>query len=365
MINVEELLQPVSPEAPCGEDLEYTAVEELTRAAQITPEQQIGDTVVPAEEPDWDAVRRQALEVCQATKDLRVAVILMHAATRTQGWPGFSGALRFVDGLLERYWAEVHPQLDPDEPDDFTMRVNVIASLADADSTLVYLREAPLVQSVMGRFSLRDILIAGGELGHGAQGDEAPPDRQLIDAAIRAADAADLEQANAAVVESIETLRALERRLMSLVGAAAAPDLSPLSSLLDRARKAMAEGLALRPDVGGDTPTDVSDADTTQDSGATAHPQAGAARGPISGPNDVRRALEEICDYYRKHEPSSPIPLLLERALRLISKNFEQIIKNLAPDGLAAIMQLRGPDDTPDQGAGSDSSSGNSKSSGW
>ncbi|MCG6942505.1 MAG: type VI secretion system protein TssA [Thiohalocapsa sp.] len=371
-MNLEELLTPVAPDTPCGEDLEYGAVDELTRAAQTVPEQQIGDTVVPAQEPEWDAVRRQALDACKQTKDLRVVVILLNAATRTQGWPGFTASLTFLDGLLERFWADVHPQLDPDEPDDFTMRVNVIASLADAASTLTYLREAPLVQSVMGRFSLRDILVAEGEASHPADSEESPPDRQLIDAAIRAADAEALEQTNTAVTDAVATLGALESRLMSLVGAASAPDLSPLSALLARARKALAEGLALRPDIAGESAPESTGDTAAQATETAAHPQRGApiARpiaGPIAGPDDVRRALEEICSYYRKHEPSSPIPILLERALRLISQDFESLIKDLAPDGLTAIQRLRGPtaDDGDNSTGGGSAGTGGSKSSGW
>ena len=358
-MNVEELLKPVTPNAPCGEDLEYGAVDELTRAAQIVPEQQIGDTVVPAQEPEWDDVYQQALEICKETKDLRVAALLLNAATRTKGWPEFADALKFLDGLLERYWAEVHPQLDPDEPDDFTMRVNVIAALADGETTLTYLREAPLIQSVMGRFSLRDILVAAGEASHRAHSEEPAPDRALIDAAIRAASAEDLEQVNTAITESVQTLSALEARLMSLVGPGSAPDLSALSSLLSRALKVMTEGLALRPDAIGGPVADI-EADATAQRGEIAvRPQAGGAGGPISGPNDVRRALEEICAYYRKHEPSSPIPILLERASRLISQDFESLIKNIVPDGLKAIEQLRGPKEE-DESSGSGSSS-----SGW
>jgi len=342
-MNVEELLNPVSAAAPCGKDLEYGAVDVLTRAAQIVPEQQIGDTVVPAKEPEWEDVYRKALEICKETKDLRIAVILVNAATRTKGWPEFADSLKFLDGLLERYWAAVHPQLDPDEPDDFTMRVNVIAALADDATTIHYLREAPLIQSVMGRFSLRDVLIAEGETSHPAHSEEPTPDRALIDAAIRAANADDLEQVNTAINESAQTLSALEARLMSLVGAGSAPNLSPLSSLIVRARKIMTEGLALRPDAISEPVTDIEAEGAIQRADATVRPQVGGPGEPISGPDDVRRILEDVCAYYRKHEPSSPIPILLNRALRLISKDFEDLMKNLAPDGLKAIEQLRGP----------------------
>jgi type VI secretion system protein ImpA len=48
----------------------------------------------------------------------------------------------------------------------------------------------------------------------------------------------------------------------------------------------------------------------------------------------VFKALDKICDYYEKHEPSSPIPLLLRRAQKLSSMTFLEIIRELAPGGL-------------------------------
>ena len=71
--NIEVLLAPVSADNPCGADLEYgdPAFAALDRATRGKPEQQIGSTVIPAEEPDWKAVGRQAVELLGRTKDLR------------------------------------------------------------------------------------------------------------------------------------------------------------------------------------------------------------------------------------------------------------------------------------------------------
>jgi type VI secretion system protein ImpA len=172
----------------------------------------------------------------------------------------------------------------------------------------------------------------------------------MIEAAIRAADLNGFKQIADAVDQSIKVLAGLESRLMSLVGAAAAPDLSGLTDLMKRAQKEIAQGMALRPDADfGDADAEMDIADegegSSQHEGHPAARSGGRPGGPISTRDDVKRALDEICDYYRKHEPSSPIPILLERAARLISKDFREVIQDLAPDGLAAIDILRGPQD--------------------
>lgn len=52
--------------------------------------------------------------------------------------------------------------------------------------------------------------------------------------------------------------------------------------------------------------------------------------------------LDLICDYYARCEPSSPVPLLLKRAKRLVFMDFIEIIKDLAPDGLSQVELIRG-----------------------
>jgi len=73
--------------------------------------------------------------------------------------------------------------------------------------------------------------------------------------------------------------------------------------------------------------------------------QAGASApmtGAITSRADVVRALDKICDYFAQNEPSSPIPLLLQRAKRLVSKSFVEIVQDLAPDGIAQVDTIRG-----------------------
>ena len=76
MLDIEELLTPISDDEPCGPDLEYDpAFGEMERAAQGKDDQQFGDTVVAAEPPDWKEVRKQVDNLLPRTKDMRVAEI--------------------------------------------------------------------------------------------------------------------------------------------------------------------------------------------------------------------------------------------------------------------------------------------------
>jgi type VI secretion system protein ImpA len=55
--------------------------------------------------------------------------------------------------------------------------------------------------------------------------------------------------------------------------------------------------------------------------------------------------LEKISRYYERAEPSSPVPILMERARRLVHANFMELIEDLAPEGLTQVQAIRGKRD--------------------
>jgi type VI secretion system protein ImpA len=67
--------------------------------------------------------------------------------------------------------------------------------------------------------------------------------------------------------------------------------------------------------------------------------------GDISSREDVVRAIDKICEYSARHEPSSPLPLLLRRAKRLANKSFLDIVRDLSPDALQQVMAWGGDDE--------------------
>jgi len=57
----------------------------------------------------------------------------------------------------------------------------------------------------------------------------------------------------------------------------------------------------------------------------------------------VIRALERACEWIERNEPTNPAPLLIRRSQRLMTKNFIDIIRDLAPESLTQIEKLAGP----------------------
>jgi type VI secretion system protein ImpA len=325
-LDLDQLLSSVSEEEPAGSDLEYDPLfGEMERAAEGKEEQQFGDIIIPAEDPDWRELKKKSLEVASKSRDLRAAVYLTQALIRTDGFDGLADGLALIKGYLDNYWESLHPQLDPDDANDPTLRVNTLINICAPFDSLAGINKIPVVSStVMGKFSYRDIQLANGNL---QKTDSAHQDLSLdqIDAAFREASDEDNQHTLDQITTSAETVVAIESRLNELVGVDQAPDLSSLADLL----KEIADEVSQR--CGLSTSAEASESAAAGSSQA-AQPQT-AAPGEINNRDDVIKTLERIAQYYEKNEPSSPIPLLLNRAKRLVKMDFYEIVQDLAPEG--------------------------------
>src|SRR5437762_2056422 len=127
-LDVESLLAPLEGDTPCGPDIEYDpAFLALEEVGAGRPERQYGDSIIPAEPPDWPAVYRQALELAGRTRDLRIAVWLVRSGARVNAMRGGLQGLQLVTGLIERYWDYVHPMLDASDNNDPTARLSALS----------------------------------------------------------------------------------------------------------------------------------------------------------------------------------------------------------------------------------------------
>lgn len=339
-IALETVLAPIAGTDPCGGDLEYDAAfAELERSAQGKPEQQIGSTIVPAEDPDWKSVQRQAVDLLARSKDLRVALQLTKALLRTGGWAGFAQGLGVLRDFVDNQWTGVYPRLDPDDNNDPTMRVNILSSLADT-ATITGVRNTPLVASrTLGRFTLRDLEVASGD-AEPAAGAE-PPTMASLDAAALDSDLADLQATAGAARAAAEALGALEAAVAAHVGAAAGVNYGKLLPLVRKAATFLGSKVALRVPSADGADTGGNGVGTTNGGGAPMTARGGLP-GEIGSREDVIRALDKIIGYYERYEPSSPIPLFMQRCKKLVMMSFIDIVRELVPDAIPQVEVLKG-----------------------
>lgn len=337
--DTQSLLQPVAVDRPAGDDLEYDPqFLALNEAATGTPERRMGDTVVPAEEPDWRRVLNLGTDLLRRSKDLRAAVRVARALLGLQGLPGLHAGLDLVSGLLAGFWDGLYPNLDADDDNDPTARINALLELTDRDTLLAQLRTTPLIRSrAFGAVSWREIEIAEGR----AQPVPGVPalDAAAVSGAFQDCAPEDLAAAVAAAAGALSALDAINATLAEHLRSTQLPSMDSLVESLRHVHTYLQRQLGVRqPGAEASGP----DAPTAAGGSAEAAPGRPAAAGVIGSREDVVRTLGVICDWYARHEPSSPVPLLLKRAQRLVTADFIDIVRDLAPDALSQIEKLMG-----------------------
>ncbi len=341
-------LPDLSEAAPCGPNVEFDSdYGELERAAQGKPEQQYGDTIIAAEDPVWKDVATQASALCERTYDLRVMVHLATAQLQLQGLVPFADIIGQIRYLLAERWAFVHPQLDPEDDNDPTLRANALLPLIHPSRVLRLLREMRLAASQRdGAVSWRTINIFTGAIEPEQESERKT--EQAIRAAFSETGRAALLERKAMLDDCVREIAGIGRAFDDNAGYGNAPDLGNLSKLLfDMSRfigqYLPAEDAGTAPDEAETAMGDGGGGDAVMTEAAPRARGTAVTAASLTSVNtraDAVRLLDLVCRYYETYEPSSPMPLLISRARNLADKSFLEILQDLAPDGLMQAQNI-------------------------
>jgi type VI secretion system protein ImpA len=328
---VESWLAPLDdPSAPCGPDLEYdNEFLAVMQAAAGKPESQFG----PAELPEWRRVVEMSEALLDRTRDLRIAVLWLRANLHLSGYGMLPTGLRLINGLLEVQWERVHPLPDPDDGDPYA-RVNTLTLLREPEGLLGDLRETHLIRDrSIGELSVGNVSAAMGLTPARPGEADLGKDRVML---MLSAAVAKMPELTVQCQDSVAQARRLIALANDKLGSDAAPDLRPLYNLVNA--------------VAGLLPTEGA---AVQEEG-TLHAGAGVVAGPASAQrglsggvnsrDEAMRAIDMVCEYLERTEPTNPAPLFLRRARQLVGHNFLQLLKELAPDALHGVATMVGVD---------------------
>jgi type VI secretion system protein ImpA len=334
-MDLDILLAPLSPDFPAGPDLEYDPDFMAFEQASVgKPERQTGQVIVPAEEPDWPDVQRRAELLLSRSKDLRVAVVFVRAATHREGMEGLASGLKLLQALLAGYWETIHPALDPEDGDDPGMRLNVLAALSNPDGVLRDVRGIAFASTGShARLSVRDVLVSAGKLrGDGSAG---VPSQAEIEEILRLPE-------NAASIRALrEALSAVDEMHLFLgekVGYDRVPDLQPLKDIF----KTVAQLGPAASHVSQPGEISMDTEGMAETSPGKNKELAMMVPGEIHSREDAVRMLEKVCEFIERTEPANPAPLFIRRGQRLMTKNFVEILQELAPESLNQLKQITG-----------------------
>jgi len=317
---LQKLIRPLSDDNPCGENLEDTQL-----LASFDGYRLFGATTPLGTEIDWREMRDKSLEALDKSHDLRLLAHYAAASARLEGWMGFLGSIGVAASWSRANWDAMFPRID----EDAILRKNALSCLSDRMAILDGLRRASIVEhKQLGKVTLRDVELAAGEVQPTAA-DTSPVSDSQITAVMTATELPPLQELATGLATAIADLGAIETRMRDVGGSDSTPDFDPLKLMLSRVRKLVDAQLAAR-GVGAAT------------AGGDAAEAAGGAVGAIKSRADAMRAMEAIATFFKQTEPSSPVPLFLERARRLVGKNFLEVLSDVAPDGVTTARAAGG-----------------------
>lgn len=387
MFDLERLLEPVAGDAPVGPDLrDETDFRDLEEAPAAFATQKAAEL-------------RQVVAQCDAmlqrTKDHLPAIVALQAAMRMGDLALANATLAVIRGLAETYWEDFHP--GPAE-DMVIARVNELTSLARPAAIVLPLERMNLVSlpapstqgftaAMLGMASVpvpewsaedQETLSAqldAGQISATAAKAEQPMRegaralRAIMGTLSRAARDADreagIEPADLPVTPDVAlalagTLRDEAQRSRDALAALSdgfydlnalydtragesaslGPVLSALRSSIDSSDRFLSAFAPEAEPAFEDGAVDVSE-EAGGEPGGGGGPRAGRFVPSVpQSRDDVLRAIDSISTYYREREPTSPVPLMLDRLRNWVTMDFLELLNEIAPGSIHEAQGL-------------------------
>ncbi len=319
---LETLIDPVSADAPCGVDLEDTQL-----LAGFDAYRLFGNSIPLPADTDWREIRDKSLAALADSHDLRLLAHLAAALVRIEGLITFSKVITVADRWLGGNWDQVFPRID----EDAVLRKNALNSFADRMAIVDAVRRMPVVtHRQLGSFCLRDLELAHGQLTP-TESDAKAPNLAQIEATLTGTPPAELAALSAALQSAMGSLRNMVATMQTRGGFESAPDFDPLLRPLSRIDKLLTDHI---PGAAANEPAaSLNEEVPAMSTGSVTD---------IKSRQDAIRALDAVATFFRAHEPSSPVPLFIERAKRLVSKTFLEVLEDIAPDGVSQAKLVGG-----------------------
>ncbi len=323
-----KLQQPVSDAEPSGKNQEYdTLYLSLEKLANGIPTSQMGDSVIEGKEPDWRQLQRNCLELWNRTRDLRVAAYLAVAGLALHGLKGFADGLELIRYLFAEQWEFFWPRLDPDDDNDPLERLNIVSMISpppgaydDPLHFLALFRNQRLVPGNVS-YTLRDLMIAEGEL----DSDEKHLDLNLLNAEMSAIPVGTMI-GQKKLVEQIQVLLTEISCLFESHTEAYSLSFVLLGDELRRLKRFYSQYClvedSVKEPVGEEHIVEVQ------------QPSIGTGITDLASLKARSRAealllLRKGCEYFQAAEPTSPVPFLINRALRMAEMNFMDLLAEI------------------------------------
>lgn len=340
MSNLSIILAPVSQESPCGDNLyedmgyevQFAALVNagLGIAAESFVEGQSATSSTPTGKTAWLELEEQLVDLFRQTKHLDMLYLLSLTEGHLQGLSGLIEGIDYTNNLLARHWDDIHPvesEADYEFRQDCLKKLDTPAFADSLDGTVV------ADGKQLGKFTLGDWILAQRENPEALRTIEQARVETLKDQPSFYDDIA------SRLNELQESLGRMELTVKDnfvsfrLPFKAVKAKLAEIAQVISGFSGVAVEGMeAAAPAAGGSGGSG---------SGVSVPDQ-------INSREDVVKTLAKIILYYTKNEPTSPVPAMLERAQRVATMNFKEIVQEFNLTGTPAIQDVLGwkPEET-------------------
>jgi len=343
--NFSDFIDPISLTQPTGSDIEYDArFIDIQTIVEGKPEQQYGEVIIEAQQPDWNAVERLCCQILSESKDIRVFCFYTQALTATYGLVGFKKGCEIIHANIVNYWEDLYPKLlDEDgEYDDF-YRSGSIGLLLAATGIIKQVNEANLIYSASKKayFPVKSVV----SILTNNEDDSYPGGREKILEDLRVAYESEQEEIVSLKLalghlENIEEVFKNNIQGITLDFSTIKKPLEVIDRLINHE---ITDGRAIQDDS-SEPPSEATS--TIREAPVYIENLENLK---IKDRADVKIILEKLTLYFRLKEPSHPAPLFIERLQKLMDMNFYDILKNISPNSLNDLDLIIGKNNEDDE----------------
>lgn len=343
MNEIERFLEPIPGDNPAGKNLRYTLHDKIKEARRQEDSGPVGLWERDAKSADFKQVVKISEDaLLKSTKDLWIAAWLTEAWIYEYDVPGLTSGLQLLDGFIDRFWDNVHPELDEGDAEPRATPLEWVGSYFDpskGSSPIFALRSAALTNSGFSWFVYQESRrigyeseISGNETKKKAreaalkEGKIAPEDFDTDFEATPKQFYKDLQRDLKAAREALEALDEKSREKFADL----APSFTPLRKALEEVENVahilLLKKLEKEPDLPDPGATDaIGPADDAQGdaageaSGARVISQLDLSQlsgGPVTSGAQAILHVAAAAQFLRQSSPASPVSYLLLRALR-------------------------------------------------
>jgi type VI secretion system protein ImpA len=356
LLNFAQLCMPIAGDNPAGKSLRedfslrssYQAIKDAQRAARDAerdakrppdPDDKWKGsrdlhTRLASCREDWKKVLNTAAKItAEESKDLQIVSWWIEALLRIHGFPGLRDGFRLARELIEAFWDQLYPL--PDE-EGVATRVLPLALLNGVESDGVL--ADPIVNlPITAAGSMRAMSLIDSQQANDLERiqDASRRAQRIEDGAItlEAFEKAVAETSTESFVGLLEDITscAAEFDKLSAVldekcGSGNAPPTSNIRNALSGVREQVERFVRGRGALGGEA-----SATTTATVAVAGHAASSNGAGPIGSRDDAFRTLMQVADFFRRTEPQSPIPYLLEQAVRWGKMPLPELLNEMLP----------------------------------